>query len=59
MDEKFKNGLANQVMDEFDNVKDLRASFIQSNSDTKHLDKLRDMMQTLLDMYFELTNPEE
>lgn len=59
MDNKFKAGLANQVMTEFDNVKRLHEEFIGCNADMHMRIKLRGMMQELLEMYFELSETEK
>ena len=54
MEKKFKAGLANQVMTEFDNVKQLNEDFISCDAPMDMRIRLRGMMQELLEMYFNL-----
>lgn len=57
MEDKIKVGLADSAMTEFDNVKNLREEFIKSGASKAQIDALQKMMQGLLDMYIELTEP--
>ena len=56
MDKKFINGLANQVMSEFENIKILREDFINCGAQKEHIDTLKETMKILLDIYFILTD---
>lgn len=56
MDKKFINGLANQAMNEFENIKTLREEFINCGAPKKHIDTLKGSMRTFLDIYFNLTD---
>lgn len=59
MEEKFKAGLANQVMEEFDNVRKLREDFITSGARSKHIETLDEVLNKLFAIYLDLTKPAE
>lgn len=58
MDEKYRNGLANQVIDEFDNVRMLRETFLQSKACADKVNQLENIMSTLYSMYLDITRPD-
>lgn len=55
MEEKFKAGLANQAMKEFENIKNLREEFITSKAEKDHVDILEEAMMNFLSIYMDLT----
>jgi len=55
MEEKFKAGLANQAMTEFENIKKLREEFIASKAEHEHVGILEEVMMNLLGIYMDLT----
>lgn len=55
MDKKFINGLANQAMNEFENIKTLREEFINCGAPKKHIDTLQGSMKAFLNIYLRLT----
>ena len=59
MEEKFKAGLANQVMEEFENVKNLRENFINSGARSRQIETLDEVLNKLFNMYLGLTKPAE
>ena len=59
MEEKFKAGLANQVMEEFDNTRLMRENFIASGARSKHVETLDEVLNKLFAMYLDLTKPAE
>lgn len=56
MDKKFKPGLANSVIGEFDNIRKIREEFIGSGASKSQVSKLRNIMDELLDMYCDLSD---
>lgn len=58
MEEKFKEGLANQVMEQFESIKNLRSDFINSGA-KEHIGLLENTMNKLLELYYKLTTPTE
>ena len=55
MEEKFKAGLANEVMSEFENIKNLRLSFIAAGADRDVVGLLEEQMKTLFSLYLDLS----
>lgn len=55
MEEKYKAGLANQAMVEFDNIKKLREEFIAAGASRDHICALEDAMNEMFGIYLELT----
>lgn len=55
MDEKFNQGLADQAMAEFENIKNLRIEFIQCKTDKRHIEILEEAMNNLYEIYLSLT----
>ena len=55
MEEKYKAGLANQAMVEFDNIKKLREEFIAAGASRDHVCALEDAMNEMFGIYLELT----
>ena len=55
MDNRFINGLANQAMTEFENVKQLREEFINCGAPRKHVETLQGAMKAFLNIYLRLT----
>ena len=55
MEEKYKSGLANQAMVEFDNIKKLREEFIAAGAGNEHVCAIEDAMNELFGIYLELT----
>lgn len=55
MEEKFKQGLANQVFAEFENIKTLREDFIASGASSEHIIDLESSMDMFYKLYLELS----
>ena len=55
MDKRFINGLANQAMTEFENIKKLREEFISCGAPKKHIETLQGSMKAFLNIYLRLT----
>lgn len=59
MDKKFREGLANATMTEFENVRNLRAEFIHCGADKDHITRLEDALNTLYSIFLDITRPEK
>ena len=59
MDKKFREGLANATITEFENVRNLRAEFIHCGAGEDNIARLECALNTLYGIYLGITRPEK
>ena len=57
MDEKFRQGLANQVLEQHDNILNIREEFINCKADMDLTNTIEDIAKRLMAMYLDITRP--